>query len=163
MFTHEQLIFSILKRNPSATHGREFWVAMPVDGDTQVGNAHIIQWTFPSAPAPDTDEIGAMIAADLAEWEAHVAATSNVLGHPLTRRQVRAALASAGLSRTAVPDAIETIVDPLERDLALIDWEDAPYYMRSHPLFNNADLMAALGLNPATIDAMWVAGHALPA
>lgn len=87
----------------------------------------------------------------------------DLLGQTLTRRQVRAALALNGIDRDAIPNAIAAIPDAVQRDLALIDWEDAPYYVRTHPLFSNAALLATLGLDAAAIDALWAQAINLPA
>lgn len=75
MFTHDQLIFSIVKRHPDARHGVDFWVAQPVAGTQQLANAHIVQWSI-EAPQPDPKDIPLMVLADLREWNAAVAATA---------------------------------------------------------------------------------------
>lgn len=82
---------------------------------------------------------------------------------PITRRQLRTALVLAGFPADAIPQAIGQISDPQKRALALIDWEDAPYYVRSHPLFSDPEATAGMGLEPAEIDAMWEAALGLPA
>lgn len=73
---------------------------------------------------------------------------------PLTRRQVRKAMVLAGISVSAVNNAIAAIQDDTERELAEIDWQDAPVYLRSHPLFDA--LAPAVGVTSEQIDAMWL-------
>lgn len=77
------------------------------------------------------------------------------LAHTLTRRQVRRALVLAGRTPDDVIAAINAIPDPMERALALIDWEDASYFVRNHPLI--LQLAPAIGLTPEQVDSMWVA------
>lgn len=73
--------------------------------------------------------------------------------YALTRRQVRRAIAySIGLD--AVTAAIMALPAGQVRDLALVDWEDSPVYVRAHPLFNQ--LSAVIGITPAEIDALWL-------
>lgn len=73
---------------------------------------------------------------------------------PLSRRQVRKAMVYAGIGLDDVTNTIKQIPDPVERDLALIDWEDAPVYQRSHPLFNT--LAPAFGLTTEQLDTLWM-------
>ncbi|WP_172123226.1 hypothetical protein [Devosia sp. 919] len=82
--------------------------------------------------------------------------------YTLTRRQLRSAVALAGIPRDAIPNAIEQIDDSLKCDLALIDWEDAPFYKRDHPLFANPQIIEALDLTAEAIDAMWLLAKDLP-
>lgn len=79
----------------------------------------------------------------------------------LTRRQVRAAMVLNAIPESAVLSAIDGIADDTERGLARVDWQEAPYYQRSHPLF--AQLAPALGLTDAQLDAMWMQAKDLPA
>ncbi|MDP3316178.1 MAG: hypothetical protein Q8M47_08935 [Devosia sp.] len=83
---------------------------------------------------------------------------------PLTRRQIRAALI---LNCVLDPDAwmqgvMASIPDPVTRALALNDWANAPVYDRDNPLFNDASLIAAAGMTPAQVDALWMAAKDLP-
>jgi len=83
---------------------------------------------------------------------------------PLTRRQIRAALILNGILD---PDAwmqgvMATIRDPVTRALALNDWANAPAYDRGNPLFNDPSLIAAAGMTPAQVDALWMAAKDLP-
>lgn len=78
---------------------------------------------------------------------------------PLTRRQLRLGLLYAGISTSQVEDAIAAIPDPTDREVALIEWQDATIYERSHPLIDQ--IGSALGLTPEQIDAMWADAAAL--
>lgn len=73
---------------------------------------------------------------------------------PLTRRQLRLALLSIGVTAEYVETHIAAITDPVERAAALIEWEDATHYKRDHPLV--ADVAAAMQLPPEQVDALWV-------
>jgi len=72
---------------------------------------------------------------------------------PLTSRQLRLGLVTNGISLSSVEAAIDAIEDPTDREVALIEWEYATTFERSHPLVNQ--IGAALGLTPEQIDAMW--------
>ncbi|PZP72864.1 hypothetical protein [Agrobacterium sp. MS2] len=73
---------------------------------------------------------------------------------PLTRRQLRLALLSIGVTADHVETHIADITDPVDRAAALIEWEDATHYKRDHPLV--ADVAAAMQLPPEQVDALWV-------
>jgi hypothetical protein len=74
----------------------------------------------------------------------------------LTRRQVRRVIAnSVGLD--AVTAAIDALPAGPVRDLARVDWDDSPVYLRSHPLFDQ--LAVSVGVTPAEIDALWMWGE----
>ncbi|WP_276199672.1 hypothetical protein [Chelatococcus sp. XZ-Ab1] len=67
----------------------------------------------------------------------------------ITRRQLRLWMFGAGHDDAAIRAAIETLAEP-ERSQALIEYEDATTFQRSHHLF---DLLGpAFGLAPADID-----------
>lgn len=72
----------------------------------------------------------------------------------LTRKQLRNGLLSIGVTSADVEAQIATIADPLEREAALIDWQDTNDYERDNPLINQ--IGAALGLPPEQIDALWL-------
>lgn len=71
----------------------------------------------------------------------------------LTRRQVRLALLSIGISREDVNAQIELIEDPEERVYSMIEWEDANSFKRDHPLVDN--LAAAFALPAEQVDNLW--------
>lgn len=71
----------------------------------------------------------------------------------VTRRQARQALAMAGLL-AAVQPAIDAIPDPLQRQLAQIEWDDSQDFERDRPLL--IQLGHAIGLDDAGIDAMFI-------
>ncbi len=73
---------------------------------------------------------------------------------PLTRRQLRLALLSIGVTAEDVEAHISDITDPVDRAAAMIEWEDATHYKRDHPLV--ADVAASMALPPAQVDALWV-------
>ncbi|WP_137136613.1 hypothetical protein [Rhizobium sp. FKY42] len=72
----------------------------------------------------------------------------------LTRKQLRNGLLSIGVTSAEVEAQIGTIADPLEREAALIDWQDTQNYRRDNPLVNQ--IGAAMGLPPEQIDALWM-------
>lgn len=83
----------------------------------------------------------------------------------LTKRQVNGALI-LGKNITnpngAVEFAISHIESPVARALALNDWQNAPYYDRSHPLFNDPAMLAAMGFKASDVDDLWAYGLTLP-
>lgn len=96
-----------------------------------------------------------------AEWDAAATAVMAVVGwdtapvptfSPITRRQLRLTLLAHSLLDQVEP-AIATLDEP-ERSVALIEWQDASEYRRDHALI--AQIGAALDLDAAAIDAMWV-------
>lgn len=67
----------------------------------------------------------------------------------ITRRQLRLWMLNAGHDDTAIRAAIATLAEP-ERSQALIEYEDASTYQRSHPLF---DLIGpAFNMTPTDVD-----------
>lgn len=73
---------------------------------------------------------------------------------PLTRRQLRLALLSIGVTAEDVEVHIADIPDPIERAAAMIEWEDATHYKRDHPLV--ADVAVSMALPAEQVDALWV-------
>lgn len=62
MLTHNQLIYVLRALCPQITeadHGSKYWVAMPVEGDRQVGAAQIVAWYFDDFSPPTDAEIDA--------------------------------------------------------------------------------------------------------
>lgn len=59
--THNYLIGLINKMHPNAIHGKDFWVAHPIDPVTnaQGGQAYIVDWRL-DTPAPADAEIAAL-------------------------------------------------------------------------------------------------------
>lgn len=72
----------------------------------------------------------------------------------LTRKQLRNGLLSIGVTSADVEAQIGMIADPLEREAALIDWQDTQSYERDYPMINQ--IGAALGLPEEQIDALWL-------
>jgi len=98
---------------------------------------------------------------------AYVAPTpsTNPADYDLSKRQICAALILSGT--TTDPDGYMTgiighITDSTARALALNDWNNAPFYVRDNPLFNDADLLAAAGLTSAQVDGIWMLAKGQP-
>lgn len=72
----------------------------------------------------------------------------------LTRKQLRNGLLSIGVTSADVEARIATIADPLEREAAMIDWQDTEAYQRTNPLVNQIGV--AMGLPEEQIDALWL-------
>ncbi|MBB4145822.1 hypothetical protein [Rhizobium rhizoryzae] len=72
----------------------------------------------------------------------------------LTRKQLRNGLLSIGVTSADVEAQIGTIADALEREAALIDWQDTQAYQRTNPLVNQIGV--AMGLPEEQIDALWM-------
>lgn len=72
----------------------------------------------------------------------------------LTRKQLRNGLLSIGVTASDVEAHIAAITDPLEREAAMIDWQDTQTYERTYPLVDQ--IGSALGLPEEQIDALWL-------
>jgi hypothetical protein len=71
----------------------------------------------------------------------------------LTKRQLRLALVRSGISLATVQGAISAMPEGLAKQEAQIEWDDASYFKRLHPLL--VTIGSALGLTPTAIDTMW--------
>lgn len=82
----------------------------------------------------------------------------------ITKRQTNAALILSGITEpdAFIEGAIATIADPTAKALGLNDWRNAPYYVRSHPLFNDPAMLAAIGMGEQEIDGLWALALTLP-
>ncbi|MFN7155089.1 MAG: hypothetical protein ACK4OE_15500 [Acidovorax sp.] len=76
----------------------------------------------------------------------------------VTRRQARRALVLAGLFDLVQP-AIDAIADPLERQLAQIDWDDSQEFARNWPLL--LQIGQGLGLSDADMDELFIGAAAM--
>ncbi len=72
----------------------------------------------------------------------------------ITRRQLRLWLHRSGVPTSAVMAALDAIQDPDARAEAIIEWEDATVFQRSHPLIES--IGAALGMTSEQLDAAWM-------
>lgn len=62
MITHDQMIYTLSRLLDGVSekeHGTKFWVAMPVEGDKQIGEAWIVKWDYEDIPEPTFEEISA--------------------------------------------------------------------------------------------------------
>ena len=72
---------------------------------------------------------------------------------PLTRRQFRLALVMNGYNLADIEAVINSIEDATQRQITLIEWQDATTFIRTSP---NLLFMANLiGLSSAQIDELW--------
>lgn len=76
----------------------------------------------------------------------------------VTRRQARQALLLAGLLDNVQP-AIDAIPDPVQRQMAQIEWDDSLEFQRTRPLL--VQLGSAIGLDDVGLDALFVAAKGL--
>lgn len=77
----------------------------------------------------------------------------------LSPRQLRLALVRANIPLAQVRAALDAIPDPQEREEALIEWDYATEYRRTHPLITSMAL--AFGLNDEQLDLLWTAAASL--
>lgn len=78
---------------------------------------------------------------------------------PLTRRQFRLALVANGYNLSDIEALINQIEDVVQRQVTLIEWQDATVFERHSPnLLTMADL---LGMDKQTVDALWSQALAL--
>ncbi|WP_322884803.1 hypothetical protein U8C32_12575 [Sinorhizobium medicae] len=78
---------------------------------------------------------------------------------PLAARQLRLGLVGAGISPSEVTAVLEALPKGSEKEAAMIEWEYATSYERTHSLV--ATVGAGLGLTDEEIDAMWTAALSL--
>lgn len=71
----------------------------------------------------------------------------------LTPRQLRLMLLQLSLTEASIIALIDAIEDEGERAAALIEWNWATRYERSHPLV--AQLASAMDFTPEELDALW--------
>ncbi len=72
----------------------------------------------------------------------------------LTRKELRNGLLSIGITSANIETQIGSIADPVEREAAMIDWQDTLNYERTHPLV--AEFAEAFSLLPDQVDALWL-------
>ena len=72
----------------------------------------------------------------------------------VSARQVRIWLLQHGISLQQVDTAIDSIEDPILRDITKVEWEYAPYIERSHPML--VPLAQALGLTQDQLDTAFI-------
>lgn len=78
----------------------------------------------------------------------------------VTRRKARQALLLSGITKEMVTTALQNISDPLERGLAMIEWEDSLEFERDRPLV--AAMGALFGLNEEQLDELFITAGNLP-
>lgn len=72
----------------------------------------------------------------------------------LTRRQFRMALVLSGYNLADIETLINSIEDPMQRQITMIEWQDATTFHRTNPsLIVMAGLM---GLDAETVDQLWL-------
>jgi len=121
---------------------------------------HPVYGWIPTTLQPDDAETSALYEEVLAAGniDAYVApspeeARANLA--PLTRRQFRLGMRQLNISTDSIAAAINAIPDDADREIALIEWEEADGFDRMHPLV--ISLTGAFGLQPIDVDAMWTA------
>ncbi len=78
----------------------------------------------------------------------------NNIPENISARQVRIWLLQHGISLQQVENAIDTIQDPVLRDITKVEWEYAPYIERNHPML--VPLAQALGLTQEQLDQAFI-------
>ena len=71
----------------------------------------------------------------------------------ITPRQIRMALLMSGYSLEDISNAISSIPDSTQRQLAQVEWEYAVDFERHNPLVES--IGQAIGLSSAQIDSLW--------
>lgn len=96
---------------------------------------------------------GAARVGDLWDGQSFSGAAEVVIPATVTRRQARQALLKAD-KLAAVQPALDAILDPLERGLLQIAWDDSLEFERGHPAI--AQIGAAIGLTSQDIDNLFL-------
>ena len=81
------------------------------------------------------------------------AAPPSVVPAKVTRRQARQALLLAGLLDKVQP-AIDGIVDPVQRGMAQIEWDDSQEFERTRPILIQVGM--AIGLDSVGLDQLFI-------
>jgi hypothetical protein len=95
---------------------------------------------------PDTVTEGQPVA-----WPTPPGADTTAVPASVSARQIRLWLVTHGITLAAVEAAIDAIPDATQRETVRIEWEYAPYILRSHPML--IPLAAAFSLTSAQVDA----------
>lgn len=72
----------------------------------------------------------------------------------ISARQIRLWLINNGIQLFQVEQAINSIEDPIMREITKVEWEYAPYVERNHPML--VPLAQALGLTEQQIDTAFI-------
>jgi len=88
-----------------------------------------------------------------------VAGGAPTVFHALSARQLRLGLISGGFDLAEVEASIGRIDDAQERAKAMVEWEYASQFERTHPLID--EIGDALGLTSEQIDGLWVHASSL--
>jgi hypothetical protein len=88
------------------------------------------------------------------QWPAFPALGGSSVPSSVSARQIRLWLVTHGIPLAAVEAAIDTITDPAAREAVRVEWEYAPYILRSHPML--VPLAAAFGMTDEQVDAAFV-------
>lgn len=72
----------------------------------------------------------------------------------LTARQFRLGMRAMNVTTAMIDNAIATIPDPDQKEVAQIEWEYGTTFERSHKLVSQLSLM--FGITPAMLDAGWM-------
>lgn len=75
----------------------------------------------------------------------------------ISARQIRLWLINNGIQLSQVENAIDSIPDPIMREITKVEWEYAPYVERNHPML--VPLAQILGLSSADIDRAFIEGQ----
>ena len=121
-----------------------------VEGDALATIAEI----FPDAEVFEAHGVGIGWHKVGGEWLPSAPSEPSSSFPTLTRKQLRNGLLSIGVTSADVEAQIAAIPEPVEREAAMIDWQDTQSYQRDYPLI--AQIGAALGLPEEQIDALWL-------
>ena len=103
---------------------------------------------------PDTVTEGQPVA-----WPTPPGADTTAVPASVSARQIRLWLVTHGITLAAVEAAIDAIPDATQRETVRIEWEYAPYILRSHPML--IPLAAAFSLTSQQVDAAFTEAAAL--
>jgi hypothetical protein len=74
-------------------------------------------------------------------------------------RQLRIALIQSGISISTVESQLNAISDPVQREIALVEWEYSLEIQREHPLVSS--IATALSLSDSQIDDIFILANTL--
>lgn len=123
-------------------------------------NHPVYGWIPYTADASDSDETcrdlhaKAMESGNVAPHEPPSAEDARSAMPSLTARQLRLGLIANGIMPSQVQSVLEAMPEGPSRESALVEWEYASSFERTHPLI--ASVSAGLSLTDEQVDAMWM-------
>lgn len=145
-FTNNGKVATVISINEDS-----YTLAEYASADSQKTDAPIRHWTLKGNP--NSTDIFNILGNN---WENHSIdlPVEKHIPYSITARQIRLWLVQHGFQLNQIDNAIDTISDPLQKQIVKIEWEYAPYIERNHPWLMS--LASILGLNSEQVDQAFI-------